>query len=104
MSQNKSNGDEAANDFKDHVKLNLVLKKIANPGNDRGVYFYGTDLSDGESTEFSDEGGWIALNLDKFKIGDTLIKPIGKYNIFIKRKGKRFSIPFILDGKCYIDK
>jgi hypothetical protein len=89
--------DEAAKSFKDDYQFHLVLKEKENHmSNDS--YFYGVDLETKENTRFYDGSGWIALNFDKFKIGDTLIKDIGKYTITIKRTGKTILIPYVCDG------
>jgi len=100
-STNKFTCDGWAKDFRDNKKFNLVLTHKVN-NYSRNAYLYGKDLTNEESTEFYDGGGWIAQNFNKFKIGDTLIKKLGKYTIMIKRKGETILIPFECD-KIYQD-
>jgi hypothetical protein len=95
--------DNWANGFRDGDEFHLILAKKEN-GNSRDSYFYGTDLKYKGPTRYIDGGGWIERNFDKFKIGDTLIKDIGKYTIVIKRKGKTILLPFECNGKIYKDK
>jgi hypothetical protein len=102
LNTHKFSCDEWANSFKDKKGFNLVLTKKKN-NYSRDAYFYGIDLSTKEPIEFYDGSGWIAQNFDKFNVGDTLIKNIGKYTITIKRKGKIIQVPFICD-KTYADK
>ncbi|MGZ3872272.1 MAG: hypothetical protein ACXVJD_05110 [Mucilaginibacter sp.] len=99
---NKFTCDKWANDFRDNNGFNLVLTKKTN-NNSRNAYLDGVDLTNKETTEFHDGSGWIAHNFDKFNIGDTLTKKIGKYTIVIKRKGKTILIPFECD-KIYRDR
>jgi hypothetical protein len=95
--------DDGANYFRDHVKFNLILTKKEYDGG-REVDLYGIDLYDNERTDFHDDDGWIAENIDKFIKSDTLIKEKGKYSIIIKRKNKTITIPYECNGKRYIDK
>jgi hypothetical protein len=95
--------DNWANGFRDTDEFHLVLtKKEIDDG--RNVYFYGIGLKYGQPIKYHDDDSWIAHNFDKFTIGDTLIKDIGKYTIIIKRKGKTILLPFECNGKIYQDK
>lgn len=95
--------DGWANDFRDSKEFHLILIKKEN-NQSRDAYFYGIDLKNKENTKFHDGGGWIARNFEKFNIGDTLLKDVGKYSIIIKREGKTILIPFKCGEKIYIDK
>jgi hypothetical protein len=100
---NKFTCNKWANDFRNDVKVNLILKKKINNSDSRNVYLYGYNMETKHSTVFFDGGGWMSRNLDKFHIGDTIIKQKGKYTIYIKRKDQVISIPFKCD-KIYFDR
>jgi hypothetical protein len=102
MSSNKFSCDEWANDFRDNANFHLILTKKETNNYSRGAYFYGIDLKNKQPTMYYDRSAWMAHNLDKFKIGDTLLKDVGRYGITIKRKGKIILIPFEC-GKVYVD-
>jgi hypothetical protein len=91
--------DKWANNFKDKEEFHLVLTGKNNTGRD--AYLDGKDLRNKKQIEYHEDSGWIEDCIDTFRVGDTLIKDIGKYCIIIKRKGKTISIPFSCDGKIY---
>lgn len=92
--------DAWANDFMKVEKFSLILtEKKAQASPD--VYLTGIDVINKAKIEYHDSSGWIARNIDKFNIGDTLTKDIGKYAILIKRKNQIISIPCDCDGKTY---
>ncbi len=93
--------DESAANFRDGYECNLLLQKIdVNAGL---TTFYGADLKSHQQTTFEDGSKWIRDNLERFAIGDSVIKKKGEYTIKIKRKGKTILIPFKCDLKTYSD-
>ncbi len=95
--------DKLAEDFKNNKTFNLVLHKKYNNYNSRDAYLYGSDIQTGYDTEFYDGTGYIAHNLDKFIVCDTLIKKAGQYSIIIKRGSKTILLPFSCVDKVYKD-
>ena len=91
--------DKWANNFKNKEQFHLILTS-KNTNNKIG-YLKGLDIVSKQYTEYEDGGGWIAQNIDTFKIGDTLIKKLGKYSVIIKRKDKTISLPFKCEDKIY---
>ncbi len=94
--------DEWANDFRDSKEFNMILTKKKNHMS-RDVSLYGVDPKTKKDVDFVDGSGWIQLNLDSFKIGDTITKKIGKYTIVIKRRGSIKLLRFECGGKIYRD-
>jgi hypothetical protein len=88
--------DELAANFKNEEQFHMVLIKKEN-NNSRNTYLYGIDLNTKEKVTYLDGSGWLEDNFEKFKIGDTLIKDLGKYSIVIKRNGKTILIPCVCD-------
>ena len=84
--------DEIAKSFRDDEQFHLVLTEKNHKG--REAHLYGIDLKYKQETEFFDDSGWIEETFDKFQIGDTLLKDLGKYTIIIKRGHKTIKIPY----------
>jgi hypothetical protein len=95
--------DVWAENVKNNKEFHLILTGKYNHNQSRDSYLYGIDLKTNQKTEYYDGSGWITRNLEKFYIGDTLVKAKGKYSIIIKRKSKTITVPFECD-RIYNDR
>ncbi|MBD1392480.1 hypothetical protein [Mucilaginibacter glaciei] len=91
-----------SNDFKTHDEFDIILKDIYHNG--RNVHLSGINPKTHGNVEYYNGGGWISHNIKQFEIGDTIRKDIGKYTIFVNRKGYKKKILFQCEGIVYQDR
>jgi hypothetical protein len=93
--------DERANDFKNDFSCNIILTQKEN---DAGMAtLTGIDILTKKTNDYVDGSKWLIDNFEKFKIGDTVIKPKGQFTITVKSKNKTTKIFFRCGDKVYDD-
>lgn len=93
--------DNWAKGFEKNFSCNIILTKKSN---NHGIgVLTGINIRTRATDNCIDASTWIIDNLDKFKIGDTIIKNRGDYTIAIRRKNASLKIFLKCGDKIYKD-
>ena len=82
--------------WRDRVDLNIVITDKSDK--QRNVTLYGRRIDNNHDTTFINQTGYLLKMYDTIHIGDTIIKPKGKYTMHIKNKNGGKDLPFKYSG------